>query len=142
MTREKLNSYRSTVRLIEKDRRRLRNLENNKPSAVFGKAKGSSKSFPFTERSFSVCGAYEQQGMSEKSYYEKLQNLRCSIENSIRDSELEKIEVEEFIQAIDNKLHKEIFIGLYIDGLKQEELAKEINMERSNIPKIVSKYVS
>lgn len=142
MNREKLNSYRSTVRLIEKDRRRLRNLESNKPSAVFGKAKGSSVNFPFTERSFSVCGAYEQSGMSEKEYYAKLQNLKCSIENSIRDSEIEKMEVEEFIQTIDNKLHKEIFIGLYIDGLKQEELAKEVNMERSNIPKIVSKYVS
>lgn len=142
MTREKLNSYRSTVRLIEKDRRRLRSLENNKPSAVFGKAKGSSKSFPFTERSFSVCGAYEQSGMSEKEYHDRIQNLKYKIQSSIENSLKDKLDVEEFIESIENKTDKLIFIGLFYEGRTQEDIARELGcMDRSTVSRIVSKYI-
>lgn len=139
MTREKLNSYRATVRLIEKDKRRLENLRNNKPTAVFGKAKGSSKSFPYAERSFSVSGAYELQG--KNNYEKEVQDLICKIQNSINDSIKEKLEVEKFVEGITNKLDKEIFIDLYVNGRKQEDVAREINMERSSLSKIVGRYV-
>lgn len=142
MTRDKLNSYRSTVRLIEKDRRRLRNLENNKPSAVFGKAKGSSVNFPFTERSFSVSGAYEQSGMSEKEYHDRIQSLKYKIQSSIENSLKDKLDVEEFIESIENKTDKLIFIGLFYEGRTQEDIAREIGcMDRSTVSRIVSKYI-
>lgn len=142
MTREKLNSYRSIIKLINKDRNRLENLERNKPGAVFGKTKGSSTNFPYTERSFSVSGAYEQIGISEKEYNTRVQNLKCKIQSSIDNSINDKLEVEEFIESIEDKTDKLIFIGLFYEGRTQEEIAREIGcMDRSTVSRIVSKYV-
>lgn len=141
MNIEKLNQYRSTVKLIEKDKKRLEKWESYRPDAVFGKAKGSSLQFPYTERSFSVSGAYELHG--NKDYAKKIQDLKCKIQSSIDRSIANKVEVEEFIESIENQSHKLVFMGLFLEGKTQEVVAKEVGYaDRSNISKIVSKYLS
>ncbi|WP_310604883.1 hypothetical protein [Anaerosporobacter sp.] len=137
---EKLNQYRSTVKLIEKDKKRLEKWESYRPDAVFGKTKGSGSQFPYTERSFPVNGAYEFHG--NKDYTKKIQDLKCKIQSSINKSFENKIEVEDFIESIENKSHKLVFIGLFLEGKTQEVVAKEVGYaDRSNVSKIVGKYL-
>lgn len=53
----------------------------------------------------------------------------------------EALKIENFINAIPDSEDRQIFEHRYIDGMKQREVGKLMNLERSTISKRLQKYL-
>lgn len=58
-----------------------------------------------------------------------------------RDLERECEEVENFIENIQDSILRRIFRMSFIDGLKQKDVAKAVNMDRSSVSRKIDVYL-
>lgn len=107
---------------------------NKDVDVVMGKVSGSSHNFPYTEVRTSV------------QMYDPIENDR--IDREIRGKQAEKIlvqmemeEVEQYIAEIENGEVKEIFELSFLQGMRQEEVAKIVNIDRSYVSKKINGYL-
>ena len=97
MTKKELEQYRSIVAEIDEIRDRLNSY------TVHGTVTGSDTEFPYVQHSFSVGGVVETE-----------RNRRDMV--LIRKLELQKQEIEDYIEAIPDSVTRRIFRYRYIDG--------------------------
>ena len=128
MDREMLNRYKKNKReliLIDKALFRLQERLENVP-VISGKVTKSSDDFPYIEEHLTVKVAEPKAAVAIKDKIREKEARRRVIT-------VEMMEVEDFIRHIPDGEDREIFEAMFIDDIKQWEIADMLNMERSNI---------
>lgn len=136
MDKQTLKQYRALKReinLIDKKLNKLYDRQQNIPE-VIGKVTGSSKEFPYTEIRTTVRMAEPKESDQIKILIWKRQHRRKMAERKLT-------EIENFISSIPDSDTRQIFEMIYIDGMKQREVAEKIGLERSGISKKIDGYL-
>lgn len=138
MTKKELESYRFLQKLIEKDEKKLQHYKDNPPVAMHGKVQSSNKVFPYQPISVTVSGPdITDRKAWEKKKSEVIVKLH---EERVRLEQL-RIVIDEFFLGIEDARDRLVFEYLYRDGMTQEEVGKELFLDRSSVSKIVDRYV-
>lgn len=100
---------------------------------VKGKVVGSSPRFPYIETHMSV-------EMHEPKKLDKSIRKKIMYEHEREKLIQQKETIEDYIDSISDIQIKTIFQYAFIDGMKQKEIAKELNIDRSYVSKKISDY--
>ena len=136
MTREKLTNYKNhkkELALIEKAIDKLNGRLERIPE-VNVKVQKSSDDFPYIEEHLTV----------KTSEPMEAERIRCKIREKERKRDMiitEMNEVEQFIDDMPEGKEKEIIEMLYLDGMKQWEVAIEVDCSRSRISQIIGEIL-
>ncbi len=134
MDKKTLESYQANKRLIERIKNKIEDEQCKDTSAVMGKVTGSSSTFPYTKRSFTV-------EMEDPVEVEKSRKRILRWQQEIAQAEKAMKEVEEFIDNIEDAMVREIFTYRYIDNMKVADVAEEVGYTKGRISQIISKYL-
>jgi len=128
MTKERLEKYRSKKAELPELRRKLADLGKGDSLIDNDVIMDYRKGYP---RPQSVVG-YD---------YEREVKLRETWEKKIERLEKECLEVELWIEEISDSLTRRIFRMKYVDGMTQQQIARKLHMDQSNISKKISKFL-
>ena len=136
MTKERLKQYRYKVRELRIQKQKIEELEARRSSipVVAGKVRGSSPVFPYVQKTFSV-------EMYQPTENDKLNELIRLKNKRIKELEAEVIEIEKFLQSIEDSKTRSIFEAYFVDGKTTYQIADEWYIDRSAVSKIISKYL-
>lgn len=134
MDKETLGQYLSLKKEIKKLERDISRLEEKEVPCVVGKVRGSSREFPYTERGFQV-------EMDDPVEADRLRKLKIVKRKRLELAQSQRLAIEEFVAGIDRSDVRLIFEMIFIEGKKQNEVAKILNMDRSSISKKVNRYL-
>lgn len=134
ITEKELLQYRKIKKEIADLEKRKGHQETKDIDVVCGKVKSSMAGFPYIETHVPV-QMYDPQQVCEadkmvKMYTEEIIKLNIELNR-----------LEEFIEEIPDSEIRQIFRYRFVDGLKQREIAKEINLDRSRISRKISDYL-
>jgi hypothetical protein len=138
ITRDDLADYLIMKKAIEVTKRKITNYQTLGVHAQHGKVNGSMATFPYIQKGFTVSG-YDAP-INKNISHEKIMHLKTVLSNQLRELEEKTVEIELFISNISDLTTKLIFTYTYIDGMRQEDVANELNLERSSISKRISRY--
>jgi uncharacterized protein Yka (UPF0111/DUF47 family) len=134
MTEKDLKQYRSIIKEIHDLDRRIDQLYDKEIGAVSTKVKGSSRTYPYSEFRTSVVidnpievAARDKLVASRRKKKEQLQNIA--------------LEIEKYVDDIEDSELRLIFKYRFIDGMKLNDIAEEVNLDRSVIGKKIRKYI-
>lgn len=125
-----LRSLKKEMELIDRKLDRLYERQENVP-VVMGKVTGSSKDFPYVEVRTSVLMDEPKEADEISKQMRIRKQRREQVESLIT-------EIEQFIAGIPSSRDRLIFELIYIDGMKQKDVAEYMGMERSSISKIIT----
>lgn len=128
INKKNLLKFKGRKKEIERLESKIADAEMTEVPAVIGKVKGSSRNFPFIEVRHSVV-------MDDPVASEALEQRIKTYRDNIVKYEAEALEVEKYIQKIDDPEVRTIFRMYFIDGEKQKDIAIALNLERSTISK-------
>ena len=132
MTEKELKDYRKLCREADDLRKRIEKEKKQEIPIISGKVRGSMKEFPYIETHVGV-EMYEPEAM--EASMERIRRYKAKL----LEAEQKKLEIEQFVEQISEPELRLIFRYRFLDGMKQSEIAKEMNMERSGISKKISK---
>ena len=134
MTEMELKQYRNIIKEIQDLDKRIDQLYEKEIGAVATRVKGSSKTFPYTEVRTSVIvdnplevAARDRLIASRKKKREQLQTVA--------------LEIEQYIDDIEDSELRLIFKYRFMDGMKLNDIAEEVSLDRSVIGKKIRKYI-
>lgn len=113
--------------------RRIEALQAKDVPIVAGKVKASSREFPYTEYRVSV-------QMEEPVRADQIIRMKQIYEERQKKVEQQMLEIETFIDEIDDTEIRQIFELRFIEGQKQEQIAKVMHLERSSVSRKISAY--
>lgn len=135
MTLDELKELKFLRKEIQQLDKAIEKLKKKEVPVVVGKVRGSSRNFPYTEVRTSVL-MYEPETNDKLNRLIRLKLGQC-------DKMVSKaIEIEEFIQSIPDSETRQIFEMYFQEGMKQRDIAKKMNVERSTVSKKISTYLS
>lgn len=135
MTEQELKQYRSLLREIDNQEKRIGILCSREVPVVAGKVKASSSRFPYTEIRVGV----QMEDPVVASEIDKLINQkRQRIEECWRQVH----KIEGFISGIQDSELRQIIEYRYIDGMKLREIGKLLNMDYTGISRKITAYLS
>lgn len=117
---------------------RIQKLEEMEAQYEYGAVKGSNPDFPYQAMNFHVAG-YNIRADEKKRL--KIAALKLQLGKEIEKEESKRLEVEEFINGIEDRTDNLIFTYYYLDKMSQEEIAQKLGMERSNVSRRISRYL-
>lgn len=138
ITREYLANYPYLQQVIERDKKKLQRLKDNPPVNQVSVVRGSSKHYPYLPQNFHVA---EPDIRDSKDWELRVRQQEVQIQSNIKLLEQVVFEIDELIETIKNPRDKLVFEYLYHDGMSQQQVADKMFMDRSNVSKIVDKYV-
>lgn len=138
LKRKDFEDYQKIGLKISSLRDRISKLEDMAVRCEIGAARGSNPDFPYQPMTFHVSGYNIRDDEKKRA---KIQNLKLQLEQEIRKEEEKRLEIEEFISNIANRTDNLIFTYYYLDKMSQEEVAKKLSMERSNVSKRIARYL-
>jgi DNA-directed RNA polymerase specialized sigma subunit len=138
VTREQLAELTYLQQEIEELKSKILYLQSHPPLKEYGKVYGSDSNFPYTVRSYTVEG---YNGINEDKWLKRRRDLEAKLQNKLIEYEKMRIEIEEFIQNVPDITTRLMFSYLYIDGMKQEEVAQKLHFDRSTVSKRISSYL-
>lgn len=141
LTREYLATYTYLESEIKRLRRRIKYYENNPLTSEYGIVKGSLKQFPYAECHFVVSGA------SVKSSEERdrmVRQLLIDLKGNEQLFEDMKLEIECFLEKLesDQVEIKQILYYRYVERWAYDEIAKEMNYDRTTIQKKIDRFLT
>lgn len=117
MNKDQLRQLRHLKREIELLQDQIANLESE---IVTDKVRGSDPEHPYTEKSFYITGfAHEEHGRKMKRLKERLQRRLDDLMDLV-------VEINEFVEEIDDSLLRQIIILRHVNGLTWEQVAAEV----------------
>lgn len=134
MTMEELKQLRALHREIEQLDKSIQRLEEREVPVVSGKVRGSSHDFPYTEIRTTVL-------MYEPKTNDAIQELLKMKRERREKAEKKVVEIEDFISYIPDSETRQIFELYFQEGMRQQDIAKRMNMEQSTISKRISSYL-
>jgi DNA-directed RNA polymerase specialized sigma subunit len=138
ITKTWLEEYKYIEKCIEETKKKITYYEEHPPRVEFGKTYGSSSEFPYTLRSFTVSG---YNGAGADKWQKKINNLYAKLVEQVHELEELKLEIENFINDIPDISTRLIFTYTYIDGMRQENIAKKLKMDQTTISKRITRYL-
>ena len=117
---------------------RIQKLEEMEAQYEYGAVKGSNPDFPYQPMNFHVAG-YNIRADEKKRL--KIAALKLQLGKEIEKEESKRLEVEEFINGIEDRTDNLIFTYYYLDKMSQEEIAQKLGMERSNVSRRILRYL-
>lgn len=137
LNRKDFEDYQKIGLKISSLRDRISKLEDMTARYGYGAAKGSNPDFPYQPMTFHVSGYNIRDDEKKRA---KIRNLKQQLEKEIRKEEEKRIEIEEFISAIDDRTDNLIFTYYYLEKMSQEEIARKLHIDRSRVSRRISKY--
>lgn len=136
MDKEELGKYRALKREVEQLEDRINKLcaKSDDIPVVKGKVKASSPAFPYTEHRVSV-----QMSLPEAA--DRISRLMRIYERRKEEAEEAMLRIEQYISSIADSEIRQIFQMRFIDGMKQEIIAKNMKMDRSSVSKKINAYL-
>ncbi|PPK77508.1 hypothetical protein BXY41_11646 [Lacrimispora xylanisolvens] len=140
LTREYLATYTYLESEIKRLRRRIKYYENNPLTSEYGIVKGSLKQFPFTECHFVVSGASVK---SNEEREKMVRQLLIDLKGNEQLFEDMKLEIEYLLEKLgpEQVEIKQILYYRYIERRPYEEIAKELNYDRTTVQKKIDKFL-
>lgn len=132
MTEKDLKRYPDIIKKIEYLKKKIEEARFE-DITVAGKVKGSSREFPYTERRFSV-------QMSEPAKARILDARIRKWKKEIEQLEIEAKNIEDFVDNIEEDTTRTIFCLYYLKGMKQADVAKQLNIDQSWVSKKIREY--
>lgn len=137
ITKELLKQYCDLQKEIIELEHRIERVRNRNVQIVSDTVKGSSKYFPYVERTFIVSGV-EENGIKEQQLV-KLNNILYKRRAKCKEMALE---IEEFINTIPDSKTRRVFTLRYIDGLNWMPIARKTGgYDESYARKIHDRYL-
>ncbi|WP_167957953.1 hypothetical protein [Anaerosporobacter faecicola] len=134
MTEIELRQYTSIKREIDDLEKRIEKEYGKEITAVAGKVKGSMRCFPYTEVRTSVL-------LEDPTELATRDKLIATREKKKKELEAKALEIETFINSIEESELRLIFRYRFIDGLRQTEVGNLVNLDRSRISRKISDYL-
>ena len=134
MTEIELRQYVSIKNEIADLEKRIEKEYSKEITVVAGKVKGSLACFPYTEVRTSVL----LDDPTELAARDKLIAIREKKKKELADKALE---IETFINSIEDSELRMIFKYRFIDGLKQVDVANLVCLDRSRVSRKISDYL-
>lgn len=138
ITKEYLNKYVFLEKEINRLRRKRKRISESLKEATHGVVKGSTPCFPYTEAHFVISG------VNIKPDAEK-RNLKAQLLVDIKANEelyeCMKLEIEKFIESVEDLEMKQILEMKYIYGMKDVEIGDALNYERSTVIKKIDRFI-
>ncbi len=116
---------------------RIEKLEAMAAQYEYGAVKGSNPDFPYQPMSFHVSGYNIREDEKKRN---RIQNLKIQLEKEIKKEEAKRLEIEEFINSIEDRTDNLIFTYYYLDKMGQEEIARKLHLAQCNVSRRISKY--
>lgn len=140
LTREYLATYTYLESEIKRLRRRIKYYENNPLTSEYGIVKGSLQQFPYTECHFVVSGANVK---SNEEREKAVRQLLIDLKGNEQLFEDMKLEIECFLEKLGPGLleMKQILYYRYVERWPFEDIAKEMNYDRTTIQKKIDKFL-
>lgn len=134
MTEKELKEYKSLCQEIESLDKRMKKVREKEVEVVSGKVKASMSSFPYIETRIGVQMYVPEQIEAQNEVIKVYQERKAK-------AEAKKLEIEQYIDEIEDSQLRLIFQYRYIDGMKQSEIAKRVHIERSYVSKKIYAYL-
>lgn len=134
MDKETLGQYLSLKKEIEKLERDISRLEEKGVSSVIGKVRGSSREFPYTERGFRV-------EMDDPVEADRLRKLKIVKRKRLDLAQAQRLAIEEFVASIERSDIRMIFELVFIEGKKQREVARTLNIDQSRVSRKIDDFL-
>lgn len=134
MTEKDLKQYKSLCKEIESLDKRIQKEQEKEVDVVAGKVKASMSEFPYTEIRVGVQMESPEQVKAQKEV------IKLYLERKEK-AEKKKLEIEQYINEIEDSQLRLIFQYRYIDRKKQTWIARRMNMTQSNVSKLISKKI-
>ena len=140
LTREYLANYTYLESEIKRIKRRIKYYKDNPLRSEYGIVKGSLKQFPYTECHFVVSGANVK---SNEQREKMVRQLLIDLKGNEQLFEDMKLGIECFLEKLgpEHLQIKQILYYKYIECWSFEEIAKELNYDRSTIQKKIDKFL-
>ena len=134
MDKKGLEEYVNLKKEIAYLEEKLEALKDKEIPVIHDKVKGSMATFPYIEFHMDI-------EAEEPVQAERKNKLIAYKKKRIAELQDKAIEIEEFIENIEDSITRQIFELKYIDGLKLEDIAELIGYDRSTIGKKIKKYL-
>lgn len=135
ITREMLSQYINLKQEIKLLEQKIKEMECREVHCVSDVVRGSGRQFPYIEHNVRVSGIdLEYERRMEKAIAKKkakLKELKLLLEE-------EEVYIYEYIHNQKDSRARQVLIYSYIDGLKQNEVADIMHIDRSLVSKIIS----
>ena len=135
MDKQSLMGYQKLKREQVHLLRRIEALQKKEVPVVMGKAKASSRDFPYLEHRISV-------QMDEPVESDRIKRMFRIYRERQEKIGQQMLQIEEFINGIDDTEIRQIFELRFIEGQKQEQIAKVMHLERSSVSRKISAYMA
>ena len=130
-----LKQLRALHREIEQLDKSIQRLKEREVPVVSGKVRGSSHDFPYTEVRTTVM-------MYEPKANDTIQKLLKMKRERREKAEKKVVEIEDFISSIPDSETRQIFELYFQQGMRQQDIAEKLNIERSTVSKKISGYIN
>lgn len=134
MDKQRLMEYQKLKREQELLARRMEALAARELPVVAGKVKASSREFPYTEHRVSV-------QMDEPEAADRIWRMQKIYRERQERVGQQMLEIEEFIDGIEDAETRQIFEMRFMEGRKQKWIADAIHLERSSVSRKISTYL-
>ena len=135
MDKQSLMGYQKLKREQVHLLRRIEALQKKEVPVVMGKVKASSRDFPYLEHRISV-------QMDEPVESDRIKRMFRIYRERQEQIGQQMLQIEEFINGIDDTEIRQIFELRFIEGQKQEQIAKVMHLERSSVSRKISAYMA
>ena len=135
MDKQSLMGYQKLKREQVHLLRRIEALQKKEVPVVMGKVKASSRDFPYLEHRISV-------QMDEPVESDRIKRMFRIYRERQEKIGQQMLQIEEFINGIDDTEIRQIFELRFIEGQKQEQIAKVMHIERSSVSRKISAYMA
>ena len=135
MDKQSLMGYQKLKREQVHLLRRIEALQKKEVPVVMGKVKASSRDFPYLEHRISV-------QMDEPVESDRIKRMFRIYRERQEKIGQQMLQIEEFINGIDDTEIRQIFELRLIEGQKQEQIAKVMHLERSSVSRKISAYMA
>jgi DNA-directed RNA polymerase specialized sigma subunit len=135
MTREMLSQYVDLKQEINLLENKIKEMESREVQCVSDVVRGSSKQFPYIEHNVRVSGVdMEFERRMKRAIGRKKVQLK---ELKLRLEE-DEVYIYDYIQNQKDSRTRQVLVYSYIDGLKQNQVADIMHIDRSLVSKIIS----
>ena len=134
MTKEELEQYCKLKKEIAYLQKRLDKLYDKDIPEIIGKVQASAPEYPCIMRRVSV-------QMHDPKASDKVNKVIAILKDRQRRCEEKMLQVEQYIDKIEDSELRQIFEMRYMEGKKLEEIAEVLSQERSGIGKKITAYL-
>jgi DNA-directed RNA polymerase specialized sigma subunit len=135
LTEQELRQYRSLLREISNQEKRIDILCSKEVPVVAGKVKASAKGFPYTEIRVSV-------QMEDPVVASEIDKLIIQKRKRIEECWRQVHNIEEFITEIQDSELRQILEYRYIDGMKLRDIGDQMNIDFTCISRKIRAYLN